>query len=123
MKKIILALVVLCGIGLMIGCKNSDYDCKKVLHPTTEIVTDSFVIDSTANVWQATVRVKGHLCDTMHISFYEAGDNFIEDITLMGDIDEAFSNDWYDYRLHFQYRSNAVTEGDSVVMTCEFAVL
>ena len=123
MKKIFLTLAVLCGIGLMSGCKNSDYDCKKVLYPATEIVTDSFVIDSTAYVWQAAVRVKGNLSDTMHISFYDAGDNFINDLTLIGDIDEVFSNDWYDYRLHFQYRSNAVKNGDSVVMTCEFAVL
>ena len=121
MKKIILTLAVLCGIGLMAGCKGGDYDCRKVLYPTTETVTDSFVVDSTPYVWQATVRVKGHLFDTMYVSFYEAGDNFINDITLIGDIDETFSNDWYDYRLHFQYRSNAVTEGDSVVMTCNFA--
>ena len=129
MKKAILALTVLCGIVLMAGCndtrcKDSGYDGRKVLYPTTETVTDSFVVDldSTEFVWQATVRVKGHLSDTMHISFYEAGDNFIEDLTLIGDIDEALSNDWYDYRLRFQYRSNAVTEGDSVVMTCEFAL-
>lgn len=123
MKKLFLTLAVLSCIGLMAGCNDGDYDCRKVLYPSTESVTDSFVIDldSTAYVWQATVRVKGHLSDTMHLSFYEAGDNFIEDITLTGDIDEVFSNDWYDYRLHFQYRSNAVTEGDSVVMTCEFA--
>ncbi len=123
MKKAILTLAVLCGIGLMVGCKDCDYDYRKVLYPTTEIVTDSFSIDSTVYVWQATVKVKGHLSDTMHISFYNAGDNFIEDITLIGDIDEAFTNDWYDYRLHFQYHSNAVTEGDSVVMTCEFALI
>ena len=125
-KKSILTLAVLCGIGLMAGCKGSDYDRGKVLnvlYPTTETVTDSFVVDldSTEFVWQATVHVKGHLSDTMQISFYDAGDNFIEDLTLIGDMDEEFYNDWYDYRLHFQYHSNAVTEGDSVVMTCDFA--
>ena len=130
MKKAILTLAVLCDIVLMAGCndtgcKDSGYDGRKVLYPTTETVTDSFVVDldSTEFVWQATVRVKGHLSDTMQISFYEAGDNFIEDLTLIGDIDEEFSNDWYDYRLYFQYHSNAVTEGDSVVMTCEFALI
>ncbi|MCR5424321.1 MAG: hypothetical protein K6E93_06135 [Bacteroidales bacterium] len=121
MKNIFLTLVVLCGIGLMAGCKTSDYDGRKVLYPTTEIVTDSFVTDSTPYVWRASVRIKGHLSDTMHLSFYEAGDNFSEDLTLIGDIDEEFSNDWYDYRLHIQYRSNAVTKGDSVIITCDFA--
>ena len=40
---------------------------------------------------------------------------------VIGDIDTVYSNDWYNDKLHFQYYSNSVTEGDSVVMTCEFA--
>ena len=57
----------------------------------------------------------------MYISFNKAGDNFWNDDTLIGDIDKVYSNDWYNDKLHFQYYSNSVTEGDSVVMTCEFA--
>ena len=119
-KRVILCSVVLAFVATT-SCGNNQYDGKIVLYPTTELVTDSFAIESTATVWKASVHVKGHLADTMYISFNKAGDYFWNDDTLIGDIDKVYSNDWYRDKLHFQYYSNSVTKGDSVVMTCEFA--
>jgi len=121
MKKIVMLCAVVLAFVATTSCGNNQYDGKIVLYPTTELVTDSFAIESTATVWKATMHVKGHLADTMYISFNKAGDNFWNDDTLIGDIDKVYSNDWYNDKLHFQYYSNSVTEGDSVVMTCEFA--
>ena len=121
MKKIVMLCAVVIALVTTISCSNNQYDGKTVLYPTTELVTDSFAIESTATVWKATVHVKGYLSDTMYISFRKAGDNFCKDETLIGDIDKVYSNDWYNDKLHFQYFSNSVTEGDSVVMTCKFA--
>lgn len=121
MKKIVMLYAVVLALVATTSCVNNQYDDKIVLFPTTEPVTDSFTIESTTTVWKATVHVKGHLSDTMFISFKKAGDNFWNDEALIGDIDKVYSNDWYNDKLHFQYHSNSVTEGDSVVMTCEFA--
>ena len=121
MKKIVMLCAVVIALVTTISCSNNQYDGKTVLYPTTELATDSFAIESSATVWNATVHVKGHLSDTMYISFNKAGDNFWNDEALIGDIDKVYSNDWYNDKLHFQYHSNSVTEGDSVVMTCEFA--
>ncbi len=121
MKKTIMIFGVLLALVMIISCGDNQYDGKTVLYPTTELATDSFAIESTATVWKASVHFKGHLSDTMYISFREAGDNFCNDETLIGDIDKVYSNDWYNDKLHFQYFSNSVTEGDSVVMTCKFA--
>ena len=121
MKKIVLLCAVALAFVATTSCGNNQYDGKIVLYPTTELVIDSFAIESTATVWKASVHFKGHLSDTMYISFRKAGDNFCNDETLIGDIDKVYSNDWYNDKLHFQYFSNSVTEGDSVVMTCKFA--
>jgi hypothetical protein len=121
MKKTIILYTVLLALITITSCGDNQYDGKIVLYPTTEPVTDSFAIESTATVWNATVCVKGHLSDTMYISFNKAGDNFWNDEALIGDIDKIYSNDWYNDKLHFQYYSSSVTKGDSVVMTCEFA--
>ena len=112
---------VVIALVTTISCSNNQYDGKTVLYPTTELATDSFAIESTATVWKASVHFKGHLSDTMYISFRKAGDNFCNDETLIGDIDTVYSNDWYNDKLHFQYYSHSVTEGDSVVMTYKFA--
>ena len=121
MKKTIILYTVLLALITITSCGDNQYDGKIVMYPTTEPVTDGFAIESSATVWNATVHVKGHLADTMYISFNKAGDNFWNDDTLIGDIDKVYSNDWYRDKLHFQYYSNSVTKGDSVVMTCEFA--
>jgi hypothetical protein len=121
MKKTVMVYAVVVALISTTSCGDNQHEGKIVLYPTTEPVTDSFAIESTATVWKATVHVKGHLSDTMYISFNKARDNFRNDETLIGDIDTVYSNDWYNDKLHFQYYSNSVTEGDSVVMTCEFA--
>ena len=129
-KIVMLCVVLLAFVLLLVGVsllflnhvtKWHDSDDEIVLYPTTELVTDSFVIDSTASVWNATVYISGHLSDTMFVSFTDGSYPPWDDIKLIGDIDEEISNDWYSHRLHVQHRSNSVTEGDSVVMTCEFA--
>lgn len=129
-KIVMLCVVLLAFVLLLVGVsllflnhvtKWHDSDDEIVLYPTTELVTDSFVIDSTASVWNATVYISGHLSDTMFVSFTDGSYPSWDDIKLIGDIDEEISNDWYSHRLHVQHRSNSVTEGDSVVMTCEFA--
>ena len=121
MKKIVMLCAVVFAFVATTSCGDNQYEGKIILYPTTKPVTDSFAIESTATVWKATVRVKGHLSDTMYISFKKAGDDFCNDEALIGDIDKVYSNDWYNDKLHFQYYSNSVIEGDSVVMTCEFA--
>lgn len=120
MKKTVMLYTVVLALITITSCVNNQYDGKIVLYPTTEPATDSFAIESSATVWNATVHVKGHLSDTMYISFNKAGDNFYNDESLIGDIDKVYSNDWYNDKLHFQYYSNSVAKGDSVVMTCEF---
>ena len=120
MKRTVMLSTMVFILVTIISCRDNQYDGKIVLYPTTEPVTDSFAIESSATVWKATVHVKGHLSDTMFISFKKAGDNFCNDETLIGDIDKVYSNDWYNDKLHFQYYSNSVAKGDSVVMTCEF---
>ena len=79
MKKIVMLCAVALALIMTTSCVNNQYDGKIVLYPTTEPVTDSFAIESTATVWKATVHVKGHLSDTMYISFNKAGDNFWND--------------------------------------------
>lgn len=61
MKKIVMLCAVVIALVTTISCSNNQYDGKTVLYPTTELVTDSFAIESTATVWKATVHVKGHL--------------------------------------------------------------
>ena len=73
MKKLLVIFVVVAVVAVMAGCVGNSYDerCdeKIVLYPTTEVVTDSLVIDSTTSVLNATVHIKGHLSDTMFVSF------------------------------------------------------
>ena len=79
MKKTIILYTVLLALITITSCGDNQYDGKIVMYPTTEPVTDSFAIESSATVWNATVHVKGHLADTMYISFNKAGDNFWND--------------------------------------------
>lgn len=100
---------------------NEQYDGRVVMYPTTETVTDSFVALDSAIPSSATVRAKGHVSDTMYVSFTDGSYRSWHDDTLIGDVDWKYSNEWYDTKLHVQYRSKALTEGDSVVMTCVFS--
>ena len=103
------------------GNSSEDYDARTVLYPTTEAATDSFVALDSAMPSMATVRARGHVSDTMYVSFTDGSYRSWHDDTLMGDVDWEYSNEWYDTKLHVQYRSKSVTDGDSVVMTCEFS--
>ena len=123
MKKLLAIFVVVFVVAVMTGCYDDKCDDKIVLYPSNEVVTDSLVIDSTTSVFNATVHIKGHLSDTMFVSFTDGSYPSWHNVTLIGDIDKKISNDWYEYYLHVQYHSNSVTEGDSVVVTCEFAPL
>ena len=49
------ALLVSVSLVLINHWTKHDSDGDIVLYPTTELVTDSFVIDSTASVWNATM--------------------------------------------------------------------
>ena len=123
MKKLLAIFVVVFVVAVMTGCYDDKCDDKIVLYPSNEVVTDSLVIDSTTSVFNATVHIKGHLSDMMFVSFTDGSYPSWHNDTLIGDIDKKISNDWYEYYLHVQYHSNSVTEGDSVVVTCEFAPL
>jgi hypothetical protein len=103
------------------GNSSEDYDARTVLYPTTEVATDSFVALDSAMPSMATVRARGHVLDTMYVSFTDGSYRSWHDDTLMGDVDWEYSNEWYDTKLHVQYRSKSATDGDSVVMTCEFS--
>ena len=109
------------SVVLTIGGLELDYDARTVLYPTTEVATDSFVELDSAMPSMAAVRAGGHVSDTMYVSFTDGSYRSWHDDTLMGDVDWEYSNEWYDTKLHVQYRSKSVTDGDSVVMTCEFS--
>lgn len=120
--SVILAIIltILAGAYLMMSRIGSKYDGRIVIHPTTETVTDSIVIDSNALVECVRLSFAGELSDTLFLTISDGSSQPWEH-AMIGHIDEKWpAYDWYYHKLFVKYRAKSASEQDSLVMTCWF---
>ena len=121
MKKTLMLCVAMVAMPTMMqSCFPVPCDGRIVMYPTTEPVSDSIVIDSTAIVTSVILQLSGHLSDTMFLTISDCNTRPWHD-TLIGHVEMKHGPyDWYDNKLFVQYYTKGVSDGDSVVLTCWF---
>ena len=118
MKKFLIVSTLICVIGLLAACKNeTPWDGEIVIHPNSEVRTDTMAIDSTCLPWCVEISLKGYTKDTLYLSFSDG--NFWKG-TFVGNIDKTIRNDWYSDTLLVTHHTRTENERDSVVMKYSF---
>ena len=120
MKKKFLLGAMVCALVIVTSCKSEcPWEGKMVIHPGSEIKTDTIAIDSTYLPWCAEVAIKGYSKDTLYLSFCNGS---FWKVKLIGNIDTTYRNDWYNEILPVTYHTRTANDSDSVIIKYSFGI-